>query len=562
MPATLYLRPSPRAFFLITLTHALVFRQPDASETKASRSVVVAEFLPIDEVDMRGLVRASKGRTVDGVLGVTSVPTERSPIPEIFLLLLSASSPLPSLLPSSTLRPSRVIAVEFHSLSSAFWDSPELATNASSSSLDLEYEDPYDATGPYPTAGSSTTQSQAASQGVENPCNGMRKYLESGSFFYADGCRWDISSRMGETNWVLADKGIAAHPLETFDERFVWNASLLAPFLAFRSNLPLDIRAELDDQSLLIPVIQGFCGSLPVSTGAWTSDGRPEIAALGLVSRLSWKRAGARFRTRGIDDDGQVANFVETELILATDSVCLSYVQVRGSVPLFWQQPSQGIQTLQQKVELTRPPQATQPAFDKHFLDLLEHYHSVHAINLLGQKDAEAMLSSAYSDHLAQLQATLEKTPPSEKGAMDAAPHGTLSLTPYDFHAAVKTGGHDVVKYDLGTRLSEVIDARERFGWTAVDMSTGQIIQQQQGVFRTNCLDCLDRTNYVQDVISSITLASFLSTLDSPLASSATLWSAHRELWADNGDRLSKIYAGTGAINTSATRSGKKTFAG
>lgn len=33
---------------------------------------------------------------------------------------------------------------------------------------------------------------------------------------------------------------------------------------------------------------------------------------------------------------------------------------------------------------------------------------------------------------------------------------------------------------------------------------------------------------------------------------------AHRELWADNGDALSRIYAGTGALNTSVTRSGGK----
>ena len=78
MPATLYLRPQPRAFFLLTTTHALIFRQPDATETKASRTVVVAEFLPIEEVDVRGLVRASRTRTVDGVLGVTSVPTGQS----------------------------------------------------------------------------------------------------------------------------------------------------------------------------------------------------------------------------------------------------------------------------------------------------------------------------------------------------------------------------------------------------------------------------------------------------------------------------------------------------
>lgn len=75
MVATLFLRPSPRAYFLITETHALIFRQPDAAESKAAKSVVVAEFLPIEEVDVRELVRASRGKTVEGVLGVTSVPS-------------------------------------------------------------------------------------------------------------------------------------------------------------------------------------------------------------------------------------------------------------------------------------------------------------------------------------------------------------------------------------------------------------------------------------------------------------------------------------------------------
>lgn len=78
MPASLYLQHSPRAYYLLTESHALVFRQPDASETKASKSVVVAEFLSIDEVDTRNLVKASRGRYVEGVLGVTSVPMGES----------------------------------------------------------------------------------------------------------------------------------------------------------------------------------------------------------------------------------------------------------------------------------------------------------------------------------------------------------------------------------------------------------------------------------------------------------------------------------------------------
>ena len=136
-----------------------------------------------------------------------------------------------------------------------------------------------------------------------------------------------------------------------------------------------------------------------------------------------------------------------------------------------------------------QPPQASQPAFDKHFLGLMEHYHSVHAVNLLGQKDAEAMLSAAYSDHLESLKRTLERMPESEKAEMQAKPHGDLSLTPYDFHASVRTSGTEGVKYDFSSRLSEVVRSMDDFGWTAVDTATGQIVERQNGVFRVNCLD-------------------------------------------------------------------------
>lgn len=40
------------------------------------------------------------------------------------------------------------------------------------------------------------------------------------------------------------------------------------------------------------------------------------MATISLISRLSWKRAGTRFNTRGVDDDGNVANFVEVGLYL------------------------------------------------------------------------------------------------------------------------------------------------------------------------------------------------------------------------------------------------------
>lgn len=122
-------------------------------------------------------------------------------------------------------------------------------------------------------------------------------------------------------------------------------------------------------------------------------------------------------------------------------------------------------------------------------MELLQHYHSIHAVNLLGQKDAEAMLSASYSDHLESLKHTFEKMSPDEKSQLEAEQDRTVELTPYDFHATVRTHGHEGVRYDFATRLREMVISRQKFGWTAVDSQSGQIVEQQRGAFRVNCLD-------------------------------------------------------------------------
>jgi synaptojanin len=66
----------------------------------------------------------------------------------------------------------------------------------------------------------------------------------------------------------------------------------------------------------------------------------------------------------------------------------------------------------------------------------------------------------------------------------------------------------------------------------------------------------------VQDILSRTTLEEYLQLVRREWLQSSTLWTNHRELWAENGDALSRIYAGTGAINTSFTRTGKRTLAG
>lgn len=68
-----------------------------------------------------------------------------------------------------------------------------------------------------------------------------------------------------------------------------------------------------------------------------------------LVSRRSNQKAGTRYFDRGINEDGYVANFVHTEQIIKIDDFFISDGQIRGSVPVFFEQ--KGLRTL---VKLTR----------------------------------------------------------------------------------------------------------------------------------------------------------------------------------------------------------------
>jgi hypothetical protein len=84
---------------------------------------------------------------------------------------------------------------------------------------------------------------------------------------------------------------------------------------------------------------------------------------LALISRRSRFRAGTRYFRRGIDHNGDVANFNESEQILLVENLTppgfvganddnyatkLSFVQIRGSVPVFWSE----INTLRYKPDL------------------------------------------------------------------------------------------------------------------------------------------------------------------------------------------------------------------
>ena len=319
---------------------------------------------------------------------------------------------------------------------------------------------------------------------------------------------------------------------------------MIGPLARFRSRLSDQEREALDSSRILLSSIRGFVLTItiPASISPLRRSQAGLPASLTLISRLSCRRAGTRFNARGVDDDGNVANFVETETVFwCPPGVHFSYAQVRGSIPIFWEQTA-GLLPGQQRIQITRSPEATQPAFDKHFEQLELRYGMIHILNLLSEsKPGELDLTNRYRYHV-------RHSPLNRDAEKEMSPdRQLLRETEFDFHAETKgPGGYEAASMIRGLiepsaegfaySLSEDIDGDVNIVHSGEHQEVRRpvVVLQQSGVFRTNCLDCLDRTNLIQTIISKMALETFLAHRDE--RASTDFWVRHSSLWADNGD--------------------------
>ncbi|XP_068854640.1 synaptojanin-1-like isoform X3 [Aphelocoma coerulescens] len=338
----------------------------------------------------------------------------------------------------------------------------------------------------------------------EDRISEVRKVLNSGNFYFA----WSATG-------VSLDLSLSAHRSmqeHSTDNRFFWNQSLHLHLKHYGVNC--------DDWLLRL-----MCGGVEIRT-IYAAHKQAKAC---LISRLSCERAGTRFNVRGTNDDGHVANFVETEQVIYLDDSVSSFIQIRGSVPLFWEQP--GLQVGSHRVRMSRGFEANAPAFDRHFQTLKNLYGKQIIVNLLGAKEGEHMLSKAFQSHL------------------KASEHSAdIKMVNFDYHQMVKGGKAEKLHSVLKPQVQKFLEC----GFFYFDGK--EVKRSQSGTVRTNCLDCLDRTNSVQAFFGLEMLTKQLEVLG--LAEKPQLVTRFQEvfrsMWSVNGDSVSKIYAGTGALEGKA----------
>ncbi|XP_075410444.1 synaptojanin-2 isoform X2 [Tenrec ecaudatus] len=339
----------------------------------------------------------------------------------------------------------------------------------------------------------------------EDRLSALRKILSSGVFYFAcpnEGSSFDLTVRTQKQGEDHRECGNA----------FFWNQLLHWPLK----------HHQVSCSDWLLKVI---CGVVAVRT-VYAAHKQAKAC---LISRISCERAGVRFHIRGVNDDGHVSNFVETEQTIYMDDGVSSFVQIRGSVPLFWEQP--GLQVGSHHLRLNRGLEANAPAFDRHMVLLKEQYGKQVVVNLLGSRGGEDVLNRAF------------------KKLLWASCHGAdTPMINFDLRQFAKGG-------KLG-RLEHLLRPQLKLHWEEFEVfAQGENVSPrfQKGTLRTNCLDCLDRTNTVQCFIALEVLHLQLESLglhSKPIVD--RFLEAFKAMWSLNGHGLSRVFTGSRALEGKA----------
>lgn len=389
-----------------------------------------------------------------------------------------------------------------------------------------------------------------------------RLLFSSQNFFFAYD--YDLTRQIG-----TQEPCNGYRPLHTVvDPLYFWNRHLTSPFI------------DIDAHNYVLPLLQGFVGQReftvaapeqlssepgetteerkegrilgdktdPAAVEADVAQGQKRDYLLTLISRRSVKRPGLRYLRRGVDDDGNTANTVETEQILSVPGWDLSknfytYLQVRGSIPLYFSQSPYAFKPVP---VLHHSTNTNQIAFERHFREMRRRYGKIQAVSLIDRQAGELKVGEQY-ERYAQLL--------NEAGGVDGTP---LGLEWFDFHNECRG-----MKFENVSRLVDRIQTTlQDYSYTTIQ--DNQVRHGQTGIVRTNCMDCLDRTGVAQSAFGQWALEQQLRNegieIDFSGNASATQW--FNTLWADNGDAISKQYSSTAALKGDYTRTRKRDYRG
>ncbi|XP_044463906.1 phosphoinositide phosphatase SAC3-like isoform X2 [Mangifera indica] len=363
-----------------------------------------------------------------------------------------------------------------------------------------------------------------------------------------------------------------------YETMFVWNEFLTR-----------GIRNHLQNTMWTVALVYGFFKQDTLSV-----SGRD--FKLTLIARRSRHYAGTRYLKRGVNEKGRVANDVETEQIVFEDVPegfpvqISSVVQNRGSIPLFWSQETSRL-NIKPDIILSKKDQNYE-ATRLHFKNLVKRYgNPIIILNLIKtqeKKPRESILRQEFANAIDFIN-------------KDSSEENRLRFLHWDLHKHSRSNATNallilgkVATFALTLtgffycRVMPALRPDECINWpSSKNVDNGSFSQNiceidnedahslgrnhsvgngvangdhpikspklQRGVLRTNCIDCLDRTNVAQYAYGLAALGKQLHTLgviDTPkIDLGAPLADDLMGFYERMGDTLAHQYGGSAAHN-------------
>lgn len=343
--------------------------------------------------------------------------------------------------------------------------------------------------------------------------NSIMKLLETGTFYYS----YDTDLAVKAQDWDTSNKtGYSYTTVQNLQDdyagRFVWNGNLISEISIFRGRLSDEERKIFDQGKFYITLIRGF-------VQRETFQNRSQ-SCMTIISRQDCRKIGSLFGPACVDEEGNVANFVETELIIYTGENLVSYSIVKGNVPLFWKLDTHLLST---KIEFPRSQDASKHAFNRFFETLCTEYNMIYVLDALSSKGSQPELSDRYATAIRELQTDYKELSVGYKKLTDCPSIGNRLKGKSDYMSIL-------------LQDEQIHKALEIYSANQFNIDNWEQSSRQLGVFLINTLDSNDRANHVECKLSEMILEYLFGTSFTP-----DIWTKHDILWVSNGAALGKL---------------------
>ncbi|CDR46242.1 CYFA0S22e01640g1_1 [Cyberlindnera fabianii] len=472
----IFWKRTARSFVLVSNDYALTLHAPKSTATATQPPQCLIHFEPLATRDLSEYEEIIS-TPFYGLVGMLFVKGN------VFLAVITDHVQVCSPRPSETIY--KVKDTEFFCLSSSEFDSLVL-NRFKSESHNEKYE-------------------------TNHPCSKIRKLLINGFYYSRD---FDLTSVLQNRSFHTKDY---EQMYQSYNKRFLWNHFMIQELLNFRGRIMANERDHLDGSELITFLVRGFAKTANVNIGG-------DDCLITVISRISWAKASGPFGLTGVDEDGHVSNFIESEILFYNKTFYFSYTQIRGNVPLFYETENAFLSN--KRIIFTKNKELDEVAFDKHFDGISKLHGTAYIVNGLKSNTVEEELNNRLKYFAKKKKLPIINVDLSRE---------QLKNSPHKLSYVVK-------------------DAILDIGAFCYDTKKKVYIGKQTGVFRINALNSMEKPGLMEKIISKDVVEQFL--LELGMGMSPDLVTKHDLLWDENNAMLINIY------EKSLRRKGRKAFEG